>query len=248
MRARYPDRQGYVESQGVRLYWEALGEGERSVLFIPPWQIVDSRIWKMQLAYFARYFRVLTFDPPGCGRSDRPATGYDHDTGARHALAVMDAAGVERASFVTLSRSTWAGVILAGEQPERVDRLVLVGSALGPVRSASFHARREVYEGWDKYNAHYWRQDYPGFVRWFMTQTFKEPHSTKPIEDGTAWGLETTPEILIATVEESRSRTPLPALLAAVRTDVRRFVGSAEASDDLTLLCVRWHGAAVAGR
>jgi serine phosphatase RsbU (regulator of sigma subunit) len=32
-------------------------------------------------------------------------------------------------------------------------------------------------------------------------------------------------------------------LLAAVRADVGRFVGAAEASDDLTLLCVRWNGA-----
>ena len=35
-------------------------------------------------------------------------------------------------------------------------------------------------------------------------------------------------------------------LLAAVRADVGRFVGAAEASDDLTLLCVRWGGAAAA--
>ncbi len=35
-------------------------------------------------------------------------------------------------------------------------------------------------------------------------------------------------------------------LLAAVRADVGRFVGAAEASDDLTLLCVRWNGAAAA--
>lgn len=41
------------------------------------------------------------------------------------------------------------------------------------------------------------------------------------------------------------SATPTE-LLAAVRADVGRFVGSAEASDDLTLLCVRWNGAAVA--
>jgi hypothetical protein len=32
-------------------------------------------------------------------------------------------------------------------------------------------------------------------------------------------------------------------LLAAVRADVSRFVGDAEPSDDLTLLCVRWAGA-----
>jgi CHASE2 domain-containing sensor protein len=35
-------------------------------------------------------------------------------------------------------------------------------------------------------------------------------------------------------------------LLAAVRADVGRFVGTAEASDDLTLLCLRWNGAATA--
>src|SRR5262245_25784456 len=120
MRARYPDREGFVESRGVRIFWEEYGSGERTVLFIPPWQIVHSRVWKMQLAYFARFFRVLTFDPPGCGRSDRPATGYDHDSLAAHALAVMDALSVERASLITLSRSTWAGAILAATHPNRV--------------------------------------------------------------------------------------------------------------------------------
>lgn len=37
-----------------------------------------------------------------------------------------------------------------------------------------------------------------------------------------------------------------PELLAAVRADVGRFVGTAEPSDDLTLLCLRWIGAAPA--
>ena len=32
------------------------------------------------------------------------------------------------------------------------------------------------------------------------------------------------------------------AVIAAVRADVGRFVGEAEPSDDLTLLCLRWHG------
>jgi len=37
--------------------------------------------------------------------------------------------------------------------------------------------------------------------------------------------------------------TQPPAMLAAVRADVSRFVGAAEPSDDLTLLCLRWRGA-----
>ncbi|HSB40685.1 MAG TPA: alpha/beta hydrolase, partial [Methylomirabilota bacterium] len=71
MRAHYPDREGHVQSHGVRIFWEEHGHGAETVMFVPPWQIVDSRIWKMQVAYFSRYFRVLTFDSPGTGRSDR---------------------------------------------------------------------------------------------------------------------------------------------------------------------------------
>lgn len=38
------------------------------------------------------------------------------------------------------------------------------------------------------------------------------------------------------------------AILAAIREDVRRFVGNTEASDDLTLLALRWIGSATADR
>jgi serine phosphatase RsbU (regulator of sigma subunit)/CHASE2 domain-containing sensor protein len=51
---------------------------------------------------------------------------------------------------------------------------------------------------------------------------------------------------LKAVLESLPASVTPSALLAAVRTDVGRFVGAAEASDDLTLLCVRWNGAAAA--
>jgi pimeloyl-ACP methyl ester carboxylesterase len=94
MRARRPDREGHVESGGIRIFWEEHGTGDRAVLFLPAWQLLDHRVWKMQLPYFSRFFRTLVFDPPGNGRSDRPATGYGHEQLADHARAVMDAASV----------------------------------------------------------------------------------------------------------------------------------------------------------
>jgi pimeloyl-ACP methyl ester carboxylesterase/predicted glycosyltransferase len=217
MRARDPDRQGVVESAGVPVAWEEYGRGEPTVLFLPPWQIVHSRIWKAQLAYFARHVRVITHDPRGNGRSGRPATGYDHDQAAADALAVMDAAGAARASLVAFSRSAWPAVIIAARHPERVERLVLVGAALSPVGRPDFHRSRERYEGWDKYNAHHWRAHYRDFAEFFFEQIYVEPHSTKQRDDGVGWALETTPEVLIATVDEARSATPLEELLAAVR-------------------------------
>jgi serine phosphatase RsbU (regulator of sigma subunit) len=47
---------------------------------------------------------------------------------------------------------------------------------------------------------------------------------------------------LIGLLERHRSEAP-DAIVAAVAEDVRRFAGTAEQSDDLTLLCVRWYGA-----
>ena len=58
-RARYPDEDGYVERDGVRIFYEVYGEGERTVLFLPTWSIIHSRHWKAQIPYFARHHRVL---------------------------------------------------------------------------------------------------------------------------------------------------------------------------------------------
>ena len=54
-RARYPDAEGFVERDGVSVFWERYGEGEPTILFLPSWSIVHSRLWKGQVPYFARH-------------------------------------------------------------------------------------------------------------------------------------------------------------------------------------------------
>ena len=70
-RARRPDETGYIERDGVNVFWERYRDGEPTTLFLPAWTIIHSRCWKAQLPYFARHGRALTFDPRGNGRSDR---------------------------------------------------------------------------------------------------------------------------------------------------------------------------------
>ena len=74
-RARYPDADGFVERGGVRVHWERYGSREPAFLLLPTWEIVHSRCWKNQIPYLARHGTVVTFDPRGNGRSDRPGTG-----------------------------------------------------------------------------------------------------------------------------------------------------------------------------
>ena len=50
---------------------------------------------------------------------------------------------------------------------------------------------RQTTRGWAKYNKYYWLEgDYSDFLRFFFSQMFTEPHSTKQIEDCVGWGHE----------------------------------------------------------
>jgi pimeloyl-ACP methyl ester carboxylesterase/predicted glycosyltransferase len=207
-RARYPDVEGVVERDGVRVFYEVYGEGERTVVLLPTWSIVHSRMWKAQIPYLARHARVVAFDGRGNGRSDRPAgvEPYLEDEFAADTLAVMDAAGVERATLVALSCGALWGTLVAADHPERVDGIVYVGPAVAlapghPERQVpvAFDEVADAYEGWQKYNAHYWSRDYRDFLEFFFAQCFPEPHSTKQIEDAVGWALETDPETLADT-------------------------------------------------
>jgi pimeloyl-ACP methyl ester carboxylesterase/predicted glycosyltransferase len=206
MRACQPVRDGYVERDGVKVHYELFGAGEPTVLLLPTWSIIHSRHWKLQVPDLARRHRVVTFDGRGNGRSDRPADpeAYRPAEFTADALAVMDATGTERAVLVALSLgATWA-LELGALHPERVAGIVFIAPALPLGQSASkvadsFTERLDTTEGWAKFNQHYWREHYREFLEFFFAKMFTEPHSTKPVEDGVGWGLETDPETLIAT-------------------------------------------------
>ena len=213
-RARYPDAEGFVERDGQRLFYEVYGGGEETVFLIPTWSLVHSRHWKMQIPYFARHFRVLTMDGLGNGRSSRcrDHRRYGAAEFARDCLAVMDATGTERAVMVSLSRGAQYLLELARLAPERVAGAVFIGPLfpytpsqwsvlLHPRLAPLFHRAAPAYRWWARMNALHWRQDYPEFAHWFISRCFPEPHSTKGIEDGVGWALDTDPETLISTAQ-----------------------------------------------
>src|SRR6478609_7419295 len=44
-RARYPDETGYVERDGIKVFWERYGDREPTAMFLPTWSVVHSRTW-----------------------------------------------------------------------------------------------------------------------------------------------------------------------------------------------------------
>jgi pimeloyl-ACP methyl ester carboxylesterase len=224
MRARYPDRDDFVERAGTRIFFEVFGQGDPTVLLLPTWSFAHSHIWKGQVPYLARHMRVITFDGRGNGRSDRPRRPEDYADAefVADAVAVLDATATKQAVIVGLSRGAEWAMLLAAEHPERVGKVVLtgIGTPLGPpspTANLSFGEPQPSYAGWARFNRHFWLQDYRSFAAFFAAQLFTEPHSTKQIEDSVAWALETTPATLIATATGPSAMPDVQTVEAVVR-------------------------------
>src|SRR5437588_926 len=248
MRARKPDREGYTVRDGVRAHWELYGQGDRTVFLLPTWSIIPSRHWKFQIAHLARHCRVLVMDGRGNGLSDRPLDPkrYADEEFAADALAVMDDTATASPALVALSAGARWALLLAAVHPERVGSVVFIGPAVPlapwtPFRDAAravFDEKFDEHVDWMKYNADYWLRDHRGFLEFFFGRVFVEPHSTKPIEDSVRWGLDTTPEVLVATARgrtrnEKRAidlakRDSCPDLVLHIAQELRKLVPDLE--------------------
>ncbi len=191
---------------GVRLYYEVTGAGPTTVLLAAPWSISHSRCWKHQVPFLARHFRVVSHDARGNGRSDRPAgpAAYADAELLADALAVLDEVGADAVVGVGLSMGGRTLLQLAAEHPDRVRGALFVAPSLVLEERTSgldFEAVRDSYEGWEKWNRHYWRRDLPGFADHFFTEVFPEAHSTRQVEESVAWALQTSADTLVDSID-----------------------------------------------
>jgi pimeloyl-ACP methyl ester carboxylesterase len=236
-RARYPDVEGVAERDGGRIGFEVYGTGDPPIMFVPPWIIVHSRIWKAQIPDFARRHRVIAWDARGNGRSDRPTdpTAHGDEAIARDLLAVLDASGTEAAVLVGLSSAVVPQIIVASNHPDRVLGLVLIAPSV-PLgerlaeRDIPFEDVLDTDEGWAKQNRHFWRRDFRSWLEFFFGHMFNEPHSTKQIEDAVGYGTATDADTLGATMSApSVERDAFLGLCAALRCPVLIIQGDRDA-------------------
>lgn len=141
----------FTTRAGVRIHFELDGQGEALVLqhgFSDSLESWGEAGWIDRLA---RRYRVLRIDARGHGRSDKPRDpeAYAAHELAADVLAVLDATGIERASFLGYSLGGRTGFELAGLAPQRFTCFVLGGAhpyamSMAPLR----HALAEGLEGW----------------------------------------------------------------------------------------------------
>ncbi|MBN2098209.1 MAG: alpha/beta fold hydrolase [Dehalococcoidia bacterium] len=113
---------------GVRLYYKTQGQGEALVMI--PGMGSGHESWFRQLPAFKKHFKVITFDPRGIGRSERPQQPYGFKALADDVVGLMDYLGVRKAHILGQSLGGLVAQEVAIDYPERVLRLVLVSSTV----------------------------------------------------------------------------------------------------------------------
>jgi pimeloyl-ACP methyl ester carboxylesterase len=204
-----PHTNGFVDRHGVKIGYQLFGDGPAALLLLPTWTIVHTDFWKLQVRRFSQRYSLVTFDGRGNGASDRPLDigSYSAETIVGDALAVLNSVQVDRVVVMSVSLGAYWAALLGALAPERVIAQVFIAPylPLGPLppdRVAaieSFDVPRRTYEGWAKWNRHYWHADWPGFLEFFFSRCFTEPDSRSFIDHFIAMGLQTTPEICALT-------------------------------------------------
>ena len=217
MRVRYPDREGFVERDGVKVAYEVYGDGAASVFLVAASPITHARSWKGLIPFLSRHLTVVTIDGPGTGRSDRPheRDRYRPDEITADLIAVLDVPDVQQTVVIAHCHAVPWALQLAADVPDRVAGLVAISPGVGVVPGYEYAAEAErrwqehVVDatGWEMRNRPFWRSEggYQAWVEFFFDQQLPEPHSTKQYEDMVSWALDTEPEAMIAEREGRRA-------------------------------------------
>ncbi len=128
---------------GTRIFYEVAGEGP-AIVFVHGLG-GTSNVWHAQRVGLAKYFRVITLDLPGSGRSSRTTEGHSMDGWADDVLAVADAAGLGRLVLVGHSMTTVLAQRFAVRHAARAAGIVLCGplTELAPPAQEVFRKRAE---------------------------------------------------------------------------------------------------------
>lgn len=142
----------YARVGGASLAYQTWGDGPATIVAIPPMAQNIELTWERpefqrMLTRLGSFARVLHFDKRGTGASDRSAHIPTLDERVEDVIAVMDAAGIDRAHLLGVSEGGPVALLFAATYPARVDGVVLVGSG-ARIAAAAADFREAFIDRW----------------------------------------------------------------------------------------------------
>lgn len=116
------------ELDGLDLHYTTTGDGPVTVLIHGLGGFAES--WRGTRAALESHSRIIALDLPGFGQSSKPRRGYTLPFFAKAVEGLLEELGIERARLVGHSLGAGVALAFALRQPERVERLALIGAAV----------------------------------------------------------------------------------------------------------------------
>jgi 2-hydroxymuconate-semialdehyde hydrolase len=125
-----PEVANSLVAAGIRTNYHDVGTGHPVLMIHGSGPGVSAWAnWRLTLPELSKKARVIAPDMVGFGFSDRPAgVQYNMDTWVAQAIGVLDALGIAQTDLVGNSFGGALALAVACRHPERVRRLVLMGS------------------------------------------------------------------------------------------------------------------------
>ena len=120
-----------VHLNGTQVHYTDTG-GDGPAIVFSHGLLFSGAMFEAQVAHFQDRFRCITFDHRGQGQSGVAADGFDMDTLAADAAALITHLGVAPCHFVGLSMGGFVGIRLAARSPELLQSLTLLDTSADP--------------------------------------------------------------------------------------------------------------------
>jgi pimeloyl-ACP methyl ester carboxylesterase len=133
--------QGFVESEGGRIYFEVEGDGPALTLVHAG--VANLRQWDPQIPEFARRHTVVRYDTRGFGRTQTENMSFSNRADL---VAVLDHLGIERTHLLGTSRGGSIALDATLEFPERIASLIVVAGGISGFDSPSTSEDTAVFE------------------------------------------------------------------------------------------------------
>lgn len=118
----------YLDINGARLFYTDSGAGDMAIVFSHS-LLFSTEIYDDQIAHLKDKYRCIAYDHRGQGHSEVTKDGYDMDSLAGDAAALIKALGVEKCHFVGLSMGGFVAQRMALDYPDLVRTITILDSS-----------------------------------------------------------------------------------------------------------------------
>ena len=162
--------EGFVDSKGVKIYYQTRGVGEPLILLMGFG--ADGNTWEKHAVEYEKYFQCIIPDNRGVGKSEAPGGPYSTLMMAEDTIAVMDHLGIQKARIAGISMGGAIAQELTLHFPDRVQSLALIST--WPIFN---HYAKTVYENLKKLRFTSRPEDFMELLQlWIFAPPYFEQH------------------------------------------------------------------------